>query len=158
MGRRFLRETFKAMPEMGASPAIPGRATLARSPARLHEGAHRPFASSIEGTMTAHLRAGCVVAAALGLGSHPAMAQSPGAGYAPRTYACGADAHCNVYCTVDGERQFQTGTPQQVTVTPLAPNNYLVELTEQNGRTEFAYLAGTKVVCMLEGVSQKGSQ
>jgi hypothetical protein len=105
--------------------------------------------------LTAHLRAGRVVVAALCLGSHPAMAQSSGAA---RTYACGADAHCNVYCTVDGERQFQTGNPREVTVTPLAPNNYLVELTEQNGHTEFAYLAGTKVVCMLEGVSKKGSQ
>ena len=95
------------------------------------------------------------VIAMLALGA-AAVAQTPAPARASRTYVCPANAHCNAYCLVDGERQFQTGSPKEVTVTPLARNNYLVEVMEQTGATEFAYLAGTKVVCMFEGVSKKG--
>lgn len=91
----------------------------------------------------------------LGLGLAPAVAQMAAPAHTPRTYECSANAHCDVYCVVDGEKQFQTGSPKEITVTQLAGNNYLVELTEQSGKTQFAYLAGTKVVCMLEGVTKK---
>jgi hypothetical protein len=50
------------------------------------------------------------------------------------------------------------GDPKEITVTPLARNNYLVELTEQNGQIQFAYLVGTKVVCIFEGVTKKGNE
>jgi hypothetical protein len=116
--------------------------------------------------MTTGPRTGSYVAAALWLGlsataiaptaiAPTAMAQAPETALAPRTYTCAANAHCNVYCLVDGEKQFQTGSPKEITVTPLARNNFLVELTEQNGPTQVAYLAGTKVVCMLEGLTKK---
>ena len=96
--------------------------------------------------------------AALCLGVAPAMAQTPNPASAPRTYECEANAHCNVTCSVDGEKLVQTGGPKTVTITPLAANNYLIELIEQNGHVQFAYLAGAKVACTLEGVTQRAGQ
>jgi hypothetical protein len=55
---------------------------------------------------------------------------------APRTYECAANAHCSVSCQVDGEKQMQTGAPKTVTITPLTPNSYIVELVEQNGHVQ----------------------
>ena len=77
---------------------------------------------------------------------------------APRTYECAANAHCSVYCQIDGDKQMQTGAPKTVTITPLAPNNYVVELVEQNGHIQFLYLAGTKVVCNLDGLTRKAAE
>jgi hypothetical protein len=67
------------------------------------------------------------------LSSLPLMAQSPMQPYPPRTYECAANAHCSVVCQIDGEKRMQTGAPKTVTITPIAPNNYIVELVEQNG-------------------------
>jgi hypothetical protein len=105
-------------------------------------------------------RVGTLVVAALclGCGLAPARAQAPRPASAPRTYECAAGARCSVYCLVDGEKQFQTGSPKEIIVTPLARNNYLVELTEQTGQTQFVYLAGTKVVCIFQGVTKKGGE
>jgi hypothetical protein len=85
------------------------------------------------------------VAITLCLGSSPLMAQAPVQAYAPRTYECAANAHCAVFCQIDGEKQMQTGAAMTVTITPIAPNNYVVELVEQNGHIQFLYLAGAKV-------------
>jgi hypothetical protein len=103
-------------------------------------------------------RLGCLVMVILCLGSAAAAAQAPGQGATPRTYSCDANAHCSVSCLVDGEKVVQTGSPKTVTVTPLSRNNYLVELVEQSGHVQFAYLAGTKVVCTLEGVTKKAGE
>jgi|HubBroStandDraft_4_1064222.scaffolds.fasta_scaffold04915_1 hypothetical protein len=46
------------------------------------------------------------------------------------------------YCFADGETQVQTGSPKEITLAPLARNNLLVELTEQSGGTQVAYLGG----------------
>jgi len=82
------------------------------------------------------MRAGpCVaqaVAITLCLGSSPLMAQAPVQAYALRTYECAANAHCAVSCQIDGEKQMRTAA-KTVTVTPIAPNDYVVELVEQNG-------------------------
>jgi hypothetical protein len=91
----------------------------------------------------------------LGLSLAPAVAQMAAPAHTSRTYECAANTHCDVYCVVDWEKQLQTGSPKEITLTELARNNYLVELTEQSGKTQFAYLSGTKVVCMLEGVAKK---
>jgi hypothetical protein len=96
-----------------------------------------------------------VAAFYLGLGLAPAVAQMAASAPTSRTYECAANTHCDVYCAVDGEKQFQTGSPKEIIVMELARGNFLVELTEQSGKTQFAYLAGTKVVCMLEGVTKK---
>jgi hypothetical protein len=101
---------------------------------------------------------GLLGAAMLCLGSSPVMAQAPGQSNAPVSYECAANAHCSVACLVDGEKEFQTGSPKTVTVTLLAPSNYLVELVEQSGHIQFAYLAGAKVVCSLDGVTKKAGQ
>ena len=92
------------------------------------------------------------------LGSSPLMAQAPVQAYTPRTYECAANAHCSVFCQIDGEKQMQTGAPKTVTITPIAPNNYVVELVEQNGHIQFLYLAGTKVVCNLDGLTRKAAE
>jgi len=99
---------------------------------------------------------GYCVATMLCLGSSPVEAQAPGQGHTPVTYECAANGQCSISCLVDGEKNLQTGSPKSVTVTMLAPNNYLVELVEQSGHTLFAYLAGAKVVCSLEGLTRKG--
>jgi hypothetical protein len=96
-------------------------------------------------------RVGCLVAGMLGLGFAPAAAQTP----APRSYECAASAHCAMSCQVDGDKQMQTGVPKTVTVTAIAPNNYVVELLEQNGHVQVVYMAGTKVVCNLDGLTEK---
>jgi hypothetical protein len=106
--------------------------------------------------MFRRLRAGSLFVALLCTGLRSTMAQPLDSPQETHTYVCAANAHCNVYCAVDGEKQFQTGSPKEITVTPLARNNFLVELTEQSGATQFAYLAGTKVVCIFEGVTKKG--
>jgi hypothetical protein len=106
--------------------------------------------------MSTGSRLGCLGMVMLCLGAAPAVAQTSGQGAAPRTYSCEANAHCSISCVVDGEKVVQTGSPK--TVTPLARNNYLVELVEQGGHVQFAYLAGTKVVCTLEGVTKKDSE
>jgi hypothetical protein len=100
----------------------------------------------------------CVVQAiaiTLYLGSSPLMAQAPMQAYTPRTYECAANAHCAVSCQIDGEKQMQTGAAKTVTITPIAPNNYVVELIEQNDHIQFLYLAGAKVVCNLDGLTRK---
>jgi hypothetical protein len=116
--------------------------------------------------MTNRWRVGCLVAGTLVAGTFavgfapamfaPAMAQTPM--QAPRTYECAANAHCSVYCQIDGDKQMQTGAPKTVTITPLAPNNYVVELVEQNGHIQFLYLAGTKVVCNIDGLTRKAAE
>jgi hypothetical protein len=108
----------------------------------------------LEEEMNKDLRNAIIAAAMFCLGPSAVMAQAPGQSNVPVSYECAA--HCNVSCLVDGEKVFQTGSPKTVTVTLLAPNNYLVELEEQNGHVQFAYLAGAKVVCSLEGVTKKG--
>jgi hypothetical protein len=108
--------------------------------------------------MSTGSRLGCLGMVILGLGSAAAVAQAPGQGATSRTYSCDANAHCSVSCLVDGEKFVQTGSPKTVTVTPLSRNNYLVELVEQSGHVQFAYLAGTKVVCTLEGVTKKAGE
>ena len=57
--------------------------------------------------MTHRSRIRNVVAAMLILGSFPAMAQAPAQNSAARTYECAANAHCNIYCVVDGEKLMQ---------------------------------------------------
>jgi hypothetical protein len=108
--------------------------------------------------MNTGLRLGYLVMVMLGLGSAAAVAEAPSQGATPRTYSCDANTHCSVSCLVDGEKFVQSGSPKTVTVTQLAGNNYLVELIEQSGHVQFAYLAGTKVVCTLEGVTKKGGE
>jgi len=103
-------------------------------------------------------RIACHVAGMLAVGSVSAMAQTPAQGYASRTYECAANAHCSVACQIDGEKQLQTGAPKTVTITPIAPNNYVVELVEQNGHIQFLYLAGTKVVCNIDGLTRKAAE
>jgi len=88
-------------------------------------------------------------------GCSPVVAQIAAPTAAPRTYECSANAHCSIYCQVDGEKQVQTGSAKTVTITPIAANNYLVELVEQNGHVQFAYLAGAKVVCNVDGLTKK---
>jgi hypothetical protein len=106
--------------------------------------------------MTNRWCVGCLVAGMLTAGCAAAMAQAPMQG--PRTYECAANAHCSVDCQVDGDKQMQTGAPKTVTITPLAPNNYVVELVEQNGHIQFLYLAGTKVVCNIDGLTRKTAE
>lgn len=102
-------------------------------------------------------RVGCrLVAGMLALGFAPALAQTPT--QAPRTYECAANAHCSVFCQIDGEKQMQTGAPKTVTITPIAPNNYVVELVEQNGHVQFLYLAGAKIVCNIDGLTRKAGE
>jgi hypothetical protein len=108
--------------------------------------------------MSTGSRLGCLGMVMLCLGVAPAVGQTPGQGAAPRTYSCEANAHCSISCVVDGEKVVQTGSPKTVTITQLARNNYLVELVEQGGHVQFAYLVGTKIVCTLEGVTKKGSE
>jgi len=96
---------------------------------------------------------GCLAAGMVAVGIVPTVAQAPV--QAPRTYECTANAHCSVSCQVDGEKQMQTGAPKTITVTPIAPNNYVVELVEQNGHVQTLYLAGTKVACNLDGLTRK---
>ena len=104
-------------------------------------------------------RVGCrLVAGMLALGFAPAMAQTPTPMQAPRTYECAANAHCSVFCQIDGEKQMQTGAPKTVTITPIAPNNYVVELVEQNGHVQFLYLAGAKIVCNIDGLTRKAGE
>jgi hypothetical protein len=111
---------------------------------------------AVESDMTNRWRVGCLVAGMLAVGVAPAIAQAPM--QAPRTYECAANAHCSVYCQIDGDKQMQTGAPKTVTITPLAPNNYVVELVDQNGHVQFLYLAGTKVVCNIDGLTRKAAE
>lgn len=104
-----------------------------------------------------HLReaaAGLAAVVAACLACSPIAAQTA-APMTPATYECAANAHCSVSCLVDGEKIVQTGSPQTITVRPLAANNYLVEFVEQNGHIQFAYLAGARVVCTLDGLTKK---
>ena len=71
----------------------------------------------------------------LAVGFAPAMAQAPI--QVPRAYECADNAYCSVSCQIDGEKQMQTGAPKTFTITPIVPNNYVVDLVEQNGRTEY---------------------
>jgi hypothetical protein len=104
----------------------------------------------------------CSLAAAAGivmmlsLSSLPVAAQTPKQPLATASYECAANTHCTVSCLVDGDKVVQTGSPRSVTVSLLARNNYLVELVEENGQIHYAYFAGAKVVCALDGVTRKG--
>jgi hypothetical protein len=110
----------------------------------------------VENDMTKRWRAGCLVAGMLAVSFAPAMAQTPI--QVPRTYECAANAHCSVTCQIDGDKQMQTGAPKTFTITPIAPNNYVVELVEQNGHVQTLYLAGGKIVCNLDGLTKKGAE
>jgi hypothetical protein len=96
-------------------------------------------------SLTALVLAGCFSAA---------QAQAPAASGSPASYECAAGGHCNVSCMVDGDKAFQTGTPKTITLTVLAPNNYLIDLVEQNGETQHLYVAGSKIICTFQGVSK----
>lgn len=102
------------------------------------------------------IAAGAGILVMLCLGSLPVAAQTTGQPMAAANYTCAANAHCTVACLVDGEKILQTGIPKTVSVRPLGPNNYYVELVEQNGQVHYAYLAGAKVICTLDGVSKNG--
>ncbi len=106
--------------------------------------------------MTKRRRAGCLVAGMLAVSFAPAMAQTPIR--VPRTYECAANAQCSVSCQIDGDKQMQTGAPKTFTITPIAPNNYIAELVEQNGHPQTLYLAGGKIVCNLDGMTRKGAE
>lgn len=106
--------------------------------------------------MTSCRRVGCLVVGMLASGIASAMAQA--AMQLPRTYECGANTHCSVSCQIDSDKQMQTGAPKTFTITPLAPNNYIVELVEQNGHVQTLYLAGGKIVCNLDGLTKKGAE
>lgn len=101
-------------------------------------------------------RVGCFVPGMLAVGFASAVAQAPM--QAPRTYECAANAHCSISCQIDGDKQMQTGAPKTFTITPIAPNNYVVELVEQNGHVQTLYLAGGKVVCNLDGLTRKAAE
>jgi hypothetical protein len=101
-------------------------------------------------------RVGCLVAGMIAVGLASAMAQTPM--QSPRTYECAANGHCSVFCQIDGDKQMQTGAAKTVTITPIAPNNYIVELVEQNGHVQFLYLAGAKVVCNIDGLTRKAAE
>src|ERR1700741_4364511 len=109
--------------------------------------------SAVESDMTNCRRVGCLVVGTLALGIAPATAQAPM--QVPRTYECGANTHCSLSCQIDGDKQMQTGTPKTFTITPIAPDNYIVELVEQNGHVQTLYLAGGKIVCNLDGLTKK---
>jgi hypothetical protein len=104
--------------------------------------------------MTNCWRVGCLVAGMLTVGFASATAQTPI--QVPHTYECAANAHCSVSCQIDGDKQMQTGAPKTLTITPIAPNNYVVDLVEQNGHVQTLYLAGGKIVCNLDGLTKKG--
>ncbi len=106
--------------------------------------------------MTNRWRVGCLVAGMLAVGIASAMAQAQL--QVPRTYECAANAHCSVFCQIDSDKQMQTGAPKTFTITPIAPNNYAVELVEQNGHVQTLYLAGGKIVCNLDGLTKKGAE
>ena len=97
------------------------------------------------GSLTVMVLAGCVSAV---------QAQAPAVSGSPASYECAAGAHCNVSCTVDGDKAFQTGTPKTIALTMLAPYNYLVDLVEQSGETQHIYFSGSKVICNFEGVTR----
>jgi hypothetical protein len=106
--------------------------------------------------MTNRWRVGCLVAGMLVVGIASAMAQAQL--QVPRTYECAANAHCSVFCQIDSDKLMQTGAPKTFTITPIAPNNYVVELLEQNGHVQTLYLAGGKIVCNLDGLTRKGAE
>jgi hypothetical protein len=101
--------------------------------------------------MTERWRVRCLAAGALAASFAPAVAQTP----VPRTYECAGNKPCAVSCQIDGEKQMQTGAPKTFTITPIAPNNYVAELVEQNGHVQTLYLAGGKIVCNLDGLTKK---
>jgi hypothetical protein len=110
----------------------------------------------MESDMTYRWRVGCLVAGILVVNVATAMAQTPM--QVPHTYECAANAHCSVSCQIDGDKQMQTGAPKTFTITPIAPNNYVVDLVEQNGHVQTLYLAGGKIVCNLDGLTKKGAE
>ena len=111
---------------------------------------------AVESDMTNCWCVGCLVADMLAVGCAAAMAQAPMQG--PRTYECSANAHCSVFCQIDGDKQMQTGAPKTFTITPIAPNNYVAELVEQNGHLQTLYMAGGKIVCNLDGLTRKSAE
>lgn len=117
-----------------------------------------PIRSKWSNEVNTGSRLGYLAMFTLCLSSAEAVAQAPDQGAAPRNYSCDANAHCSISCLVDGEKIVQTGSPKTVSITKLARNNYLVELVEQSGHVLFAYLAGTKIVCTLEGVTKSSGQ
>ena len=103
--------------------------------------------------MTRILSVATLALGMLGSGTLALSAQEPAHTNAI-TYVCADGAHCNITCSVDGEKVMQTGSPKAVTVTPLGRNNYLIDFTEQGGHIQSAYLAATKVVCILDGLTK----
>jgi len=110
----------------------------------------------VESDMKNRWRFGYLVAGILAVDLASALAQAPM--QVSRTYECAANAHCSISCQIDGDKQMQTGAPKTFTITPIAPNNYVVELVEQNGHVQTLYLAGEKVVCNLDGLTRKAAE
>src|ERR1700722_6589940 len=111
---------------------------------------------AVESDMTNGRRVGCLAVGMLALAMASAMAQAPL--QVPRTYECGANTHCSLSCQIDGDKQMQTGAPKTFTITPIAPNNYVAELVEQNGHLQTLYMAGGKIVCNLDGLTRKSAE
>ena len=103
--------------------------------------------------MTRVLSVATLALGILGLGTLTLSAQEAGHSNAA-SYQCAEGAHCAITCTVDGEKQVQTGNPKTVTMTPLGPSSYLLELVEQSGHTLFSYLTGAKIVCIFDGLTK----
>jgi hypothetical protein len=109
----------------------------------------------VESDMKNRRRVGCIVMGILVLGFPSATGHAAEPAISSITYECAASAKCNVVCSVDGEKQVQTGSPKTVIITPIATNNYLVELVEQNGHVQTSYLAGAKFICNFDGLTKK---
>ena len=76
----------------------------------------------------------------------------------PRTYECAPIRIAPFPAKSTPINKLQTGAPKTFTITPIAPNNYVVELVEQNGHVQTLYLAGGKIVCNLDGLTKKAAE
>jgi hypothetical protein len=103
--------------------------------------------------MTRILSVAALALGMLGLGTLMLSAQEPKHTNSI-AYQCADGGHCAITCSVDGEKVVQTGNPKTVAVTPLGRNNYLIDFTEQGGHTQSTFLSGTKVVCILDGLTK----
>jgi hypothetical protein len=115
----------------------------------LRNGAH-PVLQCFQGASV-----GVVMATLLSISVWPVAAQPAGESRVTESYECAANAHCTALCSVDGDKVMQTGGPKTLSVTMLAPNNYFVELVEENGQIHYAYLAGATIYCTLDGMTKK---